>query len=60
MHSLVLSVVRQAGFLFPLLVILNLTMGESGLICAQPIADTGALLLGIGIYRSLVRKLKDD
>jgi putative MATE family efflux protein len=59
-HSLALSVIRQAGFLFPLLVILNLTAGELGLICAQPIADTGALLLGIGIYRSLVRKLKDD
>lgn len=59
-HSLALSVIRQAGFLFPLLVILNLTLGEIGLICAQPIADTGALLLGIGIYRSLVKKLNDE
>ena len=59
-HSLALSVIRQVGFLFPLLVILNLTVGEMGLVCAQPISDTAALLLGIGIYRSLVRKLKDD
>ena len=58
-HSLALSVVRQAVFFFPLVVILNLTMGEMGLIYAQPIADTGGLLLGIGIYRVLVRKLNE-
>ena len=56
-HSLALSVIRQAGFLFPLLIVLNLTLGETGLICAAPISDTCALLLGIGIYRRLVRKL---
>lgn len=59
-HSLALSVIRQAGFLFPLLVILNLVAGEMGLVCAQPIADTGALLLGIGIYRKLVKQLKTE
>ena len=57
-HSLALSVIRQVGFLFPLLVILNAVAGEMGLVCAQPIADTGALLLGIGIYRKLMKQLK--
>ena len=57
-HSLVLSVIRQAGFLFPLLVILNLLMGEMGLVFAAPIADTCALLLGIVLYRVLIRKIK--
>ena len=56
-HSLVLSVIRQAGFLFPLLVTLNLIMGEMGLVCAAPIADTCALLLGIALYRVLIRKI---
>ena len=59
-HSLALSVIRQAGFLFPLLIVLNRVMGETGLVCAAPVAETCALLLGIGIYRSLVRTLKDD
>ena len=56
-HSLALSVIRQAGFLFPLLIVLNLVMGETGLVCAAPIADTCALLLGIFIYRRLVRNM---
>ena len=57
-HALVLSVIRQAGFLFPLLVILNLLMGEMGLVFAAPIADTCALLLGIVLYRVLIWKIK--
>ena len=56
-HSLALSVIRQAGFLFPLLILLNQVMGEMGLVCAAPVADTCALLLGIFLYRRLVRKL---
>ena len=58
-HSLALSVIRQMGFLFPLLITLNLLMGEMGLVCAQPIADTGALLLGIVLNRVLMKQLKD-
>jgi len=58
-RSLVLSVVRQIGFLLPLLVLLNAVVGEKGLVCAQPISDTCALLLGIVLYRTAVRKFKE-
>ena len=56
-HSLLLSVIRQAGFLFPLLITLNFLAGDTGLICAQPIADTGALLLGIAFDRVLAKQM---
>ena len=58
-RSLVLSVVRQIGFLFPLLIILNAVAGETGLVCAQPISDTCALLLGIALYRTALREFKE-
>ena len=58
-HSLALSVIRQVGFLFPLLMILSRTAGEFGLVCAQPISDTCALLLGIGMYLAVIRKIKE-
>ena len=57
-QSLVLSVIRQAGFLFPLLVIMNTFVGEIGLVCAQPIADTVTLFVGIAFYVVLMRKYK--
>jgi len=55
-QSLALSVIRQAGLLFPLLVLLNFFVGEIGLVCAQPIADTCALVIGIVMYVLLMRK----
>ena len=58
-HSLALSVIRQIGVLIPLLAILNRLVGEVGLVCAQPAADTVSLLVGIGIYLSLMKGLKD-
>ena len=58
LQSLLLSVIRQAGLLFPLLVILNAIMGELGLVRAQPTSDTVALLVGIVFYRTLIRKFK--
>lgn len=57
LQSLVLSIMRQAGLLFPLLIILNHSMGEIGLVCAQPIADTISLFIGIGIYIMLTKSL---
>ena len=56
LHSLVLSIVRQAGVLFPMLVIMNHLVGETGLVCAQPVADTVSLILGILLYLLLMRK----
>lgn len=56
-HSLALSVIRQALFLFPLLIILNALIGEFGLVCAQPIADIVSLIVGTCFYISLSKKL---
>lgn len=56
-HSLALSVVRQAGLLFPLLVIMNTFVGEIGLVYAQPTADTISLLLGTTLYLVLIRNM---
>lgn len=58
LQSLLLSVIRQAGLLFPLLVILNLLVGEFGLVCAQPTADTVALFTGMVFYRTLMKKFR--
>ena len=58
-QSLLLSVIRQAALLFPLLIILNTLMGEIGLVCAQPGSDTVALIVGIVFYRMLIRKFKE-
>lgn len=59
-HSLALSVIRQIALLIPLLAILSRLVGEMGLICAQPAADTISLLVGIGIYISLMKQLKEE
>ncbi len=58
LHSLSLSVIRQAALLFPLLLILNEVIGEFGLVCAQPISDTAALAVGSCFYLSLIKKFK--
>lgn len=58
-HSLALSVIRQAGLLFPLLVLMNYFVGEIGLVYAQPISDTISLVVGIGFYAMLMRKYKN-
>lgn len=58
LQSLILSVIRQAGFLFPLLVIMNTFVGEIGLVYAQPIADTITLFIGIIFYITFMKKYK--
>jgi len=57
-QSFALSVIRQAGLLFPLLVILNTFVGEMGLVYAQPVSDTISLLIGIVFYAVLIKKFK--
>lgn len=57
-QSLAISIIRQAGLLFPLLVILNTVVGEIGLVYAQPIADSVTLVVGIGMYAVLMKKYK--
>ncbi len=58
LQSLVLSIIRQAGLLLPLLIVLSTYVGEMGLVYAQPIADSVTLVLGFGLYIYSVRKLK--
>ncbi len=57
-HSLALSVIRQAGLLFPLLIIMNYFVGEIGLVYAQPISDTVSLFVGITFYVMLMKNQK--
>lgn len=54
--SLFLSLFRQALLLIPLLIILNHAVGLYGLVWSQPISDTCSLILGIILYRMLLRK----
>ena len=54
--SLAISVVRQIGLLIPLLVIFQHFVGEIGLVCAQPIADTVTFMVGIILYVKLMKK----
>lgn len=54
--SLAISVVRQIGLLIPLLVIFQRFVGEIGLVCAQPIADTITFMVGIILYVKLIKR----
>lgn len=54
--SLFLSLFRQALLLIPLLILLNHLVGLYGLIWSQPISDTCSLILGIILYRVLLRR----
>lgn len=54
--SLFLSLFRQALLLIPLLIILNHAVGLYGLVWSQPISDTCSLVLGIVLYRMLLRR----
>lgn len=57
-QSLALSVIRQGLLLIPLIIIFGNVIGETGLVCAQPVADTVTLFSGIIMYRVLAKKLK--
>lgn len=58
LQSLLLSVFRQLVVLIPLLIILKNYGGELGLMCAQPIADTFTLVIGIVMYIFIMKKMK--
>ena len=57
-HSLTLSILRQGLIFIPALFIMGKLMGMYGLIWAQPLADTSALLIGFLLYRSLMKEEK--
>ena len=57
LQALLLSLIRQALILIPLIVVLNKLFGEKGLVCGQPVADTITLVVGIVMYIILMRKI---
>lgn len=58
LQSLLLSLIRQLVILIPLLITLKIIGGESGLMYAQPIADTITLAVGIVMYVVIMKKVK--
>ena len=58
-QSLLLSMVRQLVLLIPLLIILKNFGGETGLMSAQPIADTLTLVMGFIMYITVMKKTKE-
>ena len=59
LQSLLLSVIRQLVLLIPLLIILKNFGGETGLMSAQPIADTLTLIMGFIMYITAMKKTKE-
>lgn len=58
LQSLLLSMFRQLVVLIPLLIVLKNFGGELGLMCAQPVADTLTLVIGIVMYIFIMKKMK--
>ena len=58
-QSLSLSVIRQLGLLFPLLIILNMIGGEMGLVSAQPAADSITLVIGFVLYHISMKRYEE-
>lgn len=57
MPSLISNVSRQGLVYIPMLFVLNTALGITGLVWAQPVADLISLLVGIGMYLSVSRKM---
>lgn len=55
-HSLAVSLVRQVGVWIPMLIIMSIFVGEIGLVCAQPVADTVTLIIGSILYVLVIKK----
>ncbi len=59
-HSLLLSFIRQGFFLIPLLILFEHLWGATGLVMSQPVADTTALIVGLILYRAVMKKVTYD
>ena len=57
LQALLLSIIRQAIILIPLIIVLNKFFGEKGLVFGQPVSDTITLVVGIVMYVFLMRKI---
>lgn len=56
LESLLLTVLRQGVLQISLMLILNRLIGETGLVCAQPIADNATMILGVFLYIHFMKK----
>lgn len=57
MPSLIINISRQGLIYIPALFILNAILGVTGLVWAQPIVDVISLVVGIGMYINVSRKM---
>lgn len=57
MPSLIINISRQGLIYIPVLFILNAVLGVTGLVWAQPIVDVISLVVGIGMYIKVSRKM---
>lgn len=57
MPSLIINISRQGLIYIPVLFILNAVLGVTGLVWAQPVVDVISLVVGIGMYLKVSRKM---
>lgn len=57
MPSLIINISRQGLIYIPMLYILNTMLGVTGLVWAQPVVDVISLVVGIGMYIKVSRKM---
>ncbi|MGN1166946.1 MAG: MATE family efflux transporter [Lachnospiraceae bacterium] len=57
MPSLIINISRQGLIYIPVLFILNAVLGVTGLVWAQPVVDVISLVVGIGMYIKVSRKM---
>lgn len=57
MPSLIINISRQGLIYIPMLYILNTMLGVTGLVWAQPVVDVISLVVGIGMYITVSRKM---
>lgn len=57
MPSLIINISRQGLIYIPALFLLNAILGVNGLVWAQPIVDVISLVVGIGMYSKVSRKM---
>ncbi len=59
-QSLILSVCRQGLFNIPLLFLMNYLAGLYGIIWTQLIADSLTLVISLGLYSSILKRLRSE
>lgn len=57
MPSLIINMSRQGIIYIPVLVILNIVMGENGILWAQPVADVSSVILAAALNWIMLKKM---